>query len=78
MKINEFINLLKLEFDVDNDTYITNESLLKDYFATSSLNILFLRGIVNENFKVVLTDNEIKSCTTINELYQKILAKIES
>jgi hypothetical protein len=78
MKLNFFIQLLKEEFATTNNLEIDENSVLSETFADSSLNILFLRGVINDEFGVTLTDREIKESERIVDLYQKILSKVEN
>ncbi len=78
MRINEFIELLKGEFDFLESTQISPDSKLYDTFGGSSLNLLFLRGIIGEHFEVNLIDQEIKDCETLNDLYTKIYSHLEN
>lgn len=78
MMINEFIELLKNEFDFLESTPISSDSILYDTFGGSSLNLLFLRGIISEHFEVNLTDQEIKDCDTLNDLYKKLHSHLEN
>jgi acyl carrier protein len=76
MELNEFIKILEDEFDTDKKIY--KNSLLIETFGDSSLNILFLRGIIEENYKVILLDNDIKNCSTVEELFTKIKFAVEN
>lgn len=76
--INKFIKILQIEFDFLKKDELLPNSLLYDTFGGSSLNLLFLRGIINEHFGINLTDNEIKECITLNDLYTKIQTRLEN
>ena len=78
MELNSFVKLLKDEFAFSNDMEINENSILRDTFADSSLSLLFLRGIISDEFGVTLTDLEIKESERIVDLYQKILSKVEN
>lgn len=77
MKINEFIELLQNEFDFLEKERLFPDNLLYNTFGSSSLNLLFLRSLIDENFGVNLSDKEIKECRTINDLYTKIQSHLE-
>lgn len=73
-----FLETLKKEFDISENTELNELSMLNEHFTEGSLSILFLRGVISDEFGVTLTDMEIKESERIVDLYQKILSKVEN
>lgn len=78
MQINEFLSVLEDEFDFIESRTIKADSLLYETLGASSLNLLFLRAIIDEHFDITLNDNDIKESKTIQDLYTKIQLRLEN
>ena len=76
MTLDEFIALLKTEFEIDDAKVVEGSDALYGLFGDSSLNLLFLRGIVDNHLGVSITDSEIKSCVSVSDLHSKIMEKV--
>lgn len=72
MVIEEFILKLKEEFPHINEINIKPSSNLFETFGWSSLNLLLIRAKIIDEYGINLSDHIIKSCTTIQDLYNEI------
>ncbi|MCB9365503.1 MAG: acyl carrier protein [Flavobacteriales bacterium] len=72
MKVENFIKTLIEEFPQIDDSNIKAADNLFDTFGWSSLNILLIRAKIIDEYGVDLSDDKIKSCTTIQDLHNEI------
>jgi len=74
MDIDYFINIIELEFPDIPKGALKAESHYKDVIGLTSINALILIALIDNAYDVILTADEIKSTTTLSELY-KIVKK---
>jgi len=71
----QLIEAILEEFNSLNPKNLTINSNLLDVLGWSSLNILIVRAKIKEEFNIDLSDEEIKKCTSLNDLLKKINSK---
>jgi len=74
--INNFIESFKEILDEPDDVTLSSKTLFKDIDEWDSLTNLSLMAMVDSEFNVKLTADEIKNCNTISDLFKTILSKI--
>ncbi len=70
--MDKLINALREEFAEIKVGLIVADSDLLELLGWSSLNIVIVRAKVQETFGVKLSDQQIKSCKTVADLYSLI------
>jgi acyl carrier protein len=70
--MDKLIAALSEEFTQIKVGQILPESVLMELLGWSSLNIVIVRAKVQETFGVKLSDQQIKSCKTVADLYSLI------
>lgn len=76
MKIEALIEILVEEFPHIDQVKITADSNLFETFGWSSLNILLIRAKIIDEYGVDLSDDKIKTCVTIQDLYNEIKGNV--
>lgn len=76
MEIKEFIQNFADQFDDTDASEFTNNTVFHDLDEYSSLIALSIIGMVDEEYGVTLSGNEMKSAVTIEDLYHIVEAKI--
>lgn len=74
--LEEFIALFAEQFDETDANLFSSNTNYRELKEWSSLISLSLIAMVDEEFDVVLRNDDIKTSTTIEELYNKIVNKI--
>ena len=62
-------------FDEVEQGSITKETVIRDLDEWSSLIALTLIAMADENYEIKLTGDDIRTSKTVNDIYQKIIAK---
>ncbi len=70
--MEKLITAIREEFNELNTATLTPDTELRELLGWSSLNLVILRAKILTEFGVKLSDQQIKSCTTIKDLYTLI------
>ena len=74
MEIKEFIQHFSAQFD-DEPTGIEADSIFREIEDWSSLVALSIIAMVDEEYGVKLTGDDIRSSVTINDVFEKVKSK---
>ena len=75
MILDEFVRLFADQFDDTDPAEITAETYFRELDEWSSLLALSIISMVDDNADVVITGADIRSCTTIEDLYNIVQSK---
>lgn len=75
MDLNEFVNLFAEQFDDTPAEVFKADTNYKSLDEWSSLVALSVISMVDEEFEKRITGADIRSCTTIEELYNLVQSK---
>ena len=75
MTLNEFVNCIAGEYEETPADQFTADTKFKELDDWGSLTALSIIGVVDEEFDVTITGADIRSCTTIEDLYNLIQGK---
>ena len=70
MELKEFIEKFAEAIEVEEVENLTGETEFRELDEWSSLSVMLLIAFYDEEFEKEIGDKDIKSCTTIEELYQ--------
>jgi acyl carrier protein len=70
MEIKEFIEKFASAIEVENVEALTADTKFHDLDEWSSLSVMCAIAFFDEEFGKEITDDEIKSCVTIRDLYE--------
>ena len=74
MELQEFIEKFAEAIEVEEVENLTGETVFRELDEWSSLSVMLLIAFYDEEFEKEIGDKDIKSCTTIEELYQLAIA----
>jgi acyl carrier protein len=75
LNIHDLINYIETEFEeIENGTLIP-ESSIRDIEGWSSMHALILIALIDNNYDILLTGEELKNALTIQDLYDVILKR---
>lgn len=69
MEIKEFIEKFAEAIEVENVEELTAETEFKELDEWSSLSVMLLIAFFDEEFEKQIGDKDIRSCTTLQDLY---------
>lgn len=69
MEIKEFIEKFAEAIEVENVEELTVETEFKELDEWSSLSVMLLIAFFDEEFEKQIGDKDIRSCTTLQDLY---------
>lgn len=75
-EISTFVENFASQFDETPADAITPETKFRELEEWSSMIALVVIAMVDEQYKVKLTGNEIKESNTVQDIYEKVIAKI--
>lgn len=75
--LSEFVELFAEQFDDTDASEITASTVFHDLDEWSSLVGLSVIAMVDEEFDVTLKGDDIRSSVTVEDLYNKVKAKVE-
>ena len=75
MELKEFIENFAAEFEETESNEITAITIFKDLDEWSSLTALSVIAMADEEYEVVLTGDDIRNSTTVNDLFELVKAK---
>lgn len=76
MEINEFINNFADQFDDTTIDDLSPETVFHELDDYSSIVALSIIAMIDEEYGVALTGNEMKAAVTIQDLFNTVQAKI--
>jgi acyl carrier protein len=74
--LEEFVELFAEQFDDTDPNEITATTKFHDLDEWSSLIGLSIIAMVDEEFDVALKGDDVKSSETVEDLYNKVIAKL--
>lgn len=74
--LTEFVELFADLFDETDPTTINSKTVFRDLDEWSSLIGLSVIAMVDEEFDVALKGNDVKESFTVEDLYNRIIAKL--
>lgn len=75
MTLREFIEAFAAEFDETPEEVFSPDTKFKELEEWSSLTALSIISMVDDQLEKQLTGADIRSCDTIEELYNVVMAK---
>lgn len=75
MELNEFIQNFADQFDETDASVFTAETAFRELEEWSSLIALSIMSMIDEEYDVVLTADEMRSTNTIQELFNIVSSK---
>ena len=75
MELKEFIENFAAQFQETESNEITAITIFKDLDEWSSLTALSVIAMADEEYEVVLTGDDIRNSTTVNDLFELVKAK---
>jgi len=75
MNLNEFIAAFAAEFDETPENKFAPDTNYKNLEEWSSLTTLSIIAMIDELFEKRITGSELRSCNTIEELYNLLIQK---
>lgn len=76
MEINEFVQNFADQFDETDASVFTAETRFRDLEEWSSLIGLSIIAMVDEEYDVTLKGDDIKTSNTIQDIFEKVQAKL--
>jgi len=77
MDVNDFIKKIEAEFEDLEPGKLKPESNFRDMFDWSSVNALILIAMVNTEYDVIITAEDLRASKTVQELFNVILQKVK-
>ena len=75
-ELKEFVALFAEQFDFTDPSEISAETVFHDLDEWSSLISLSIIAMVDEEFDVALKGDDVKNAVTVEDLYNRVVAKI--
>lgn len=72
MDVNEFIKKIEAEFEDLEPGKLKPESNFRDMFEWNSVNALILIALVNAEYNVVITGDDLRKSKTVNDIFKII------
>lgn len=69
MELQEFINKFAETIEIEGVSAVTGETRFRDLDEWSSLSVMLLIAMFDEEFNKEISGNDIRSCTTVADLY---------
>lgn len=76
MDLSQFIVKFAAQFDHTNADSFTSETRFKEIDEWSSLYALFIVGMIDEEYSVMITGDEMRNSKTIQDLYEIVNSKL--
>lgn len=70
MELNVFIEKFAEAVEVENVESLTEATIIRDLDEWSSLSVMMLIALFDEEFEKEIGSQEIKTCITIGDLYK--------
>ncbi len=78
LTIENFINKIEEEFEEIKPGTLTPNSDFREAFNWNSMNALMIMAIITSEFEVVIGPDDLKSCDTVQSLFDTVLSKLDS
>ena len=75
MKLEEFVKAFAAEFEETGIELFTPKTVYKELDEWSSLTVLSIIAIVDEEFEKQITGADLRACNTIEDLYNLVQSK---
>jgi acyl carrier protein len=75
MNITDFVNNFELQFDDIEPNTITPQTVFRDIPEWSSLTALLIIAMVDSEYDITLTGDNIKQSITVQDLFDVITSK---
>ncbi len=75
MDIKEFVRNFELQFDDVEEGTLTPETIFRDIPEWSSLTALLLISMVDSEYDITLTGDNIRNSTSIQDLFDIVASK---
>jgi acyl carrier protein len=75
MDIKEFIKKIEAEFEDLEPGKLKPESNFREIFEWNSVNALIIIALVNTEYNVVITAEDLRKSKTVNDLFNVIVKK---
>ena len=76
MELNQFVENFAAQFDDTDASVFTPETKFRDLEEWSSLTALSIMAMVDEEYDVTLKGDDIRSATTIEDLFNTVKSKL--
>lgn len=76
MNLEKFIEKFVLAFEMTEISEINADTKFKEIEEWDSLTALSVIGIIKNEFNVTISGTELKQLTTVNDLFNLVLARI--
>lgn len=76
MTVEEFIKKIEAEFEDLEPGKLKPESNFREIFEWNSVNALIIIALVNTEYNVVITADDLRKSKTINDLYAVVQKKL--
>lgn len=76
MRINDFIKIIEQEFEDIKPGTLKPESNFRDEFEFTSVNALVMISLINIEYDVTLTADELRNCVTVKDLFEMVEKKV--
>ena len=76
MEINTFLENFAGILDGTDASLIKSETIFRDLDEWDSLTALSLIAMVDDEYSIKLTGDDIKSSITVNDIFEKVKAKL--
>ena len=70
MNIQDFIDKLVEALEIEDASAVTGETVFRNLDEWSSLSVMLLIAMFDEEFEKEITDKDIKACTTVADLFK--------
>lgn len=74
--LEEFVTLFAEQFDDTDPSEIKADTVFHDLEEYTSLTALSIIAMIDEEFDVTIKGDDMKSSVTVEDLYNKVLAKL--
>jgi acyl carrier protein len=75
INVEDFIKKIEAEFEDLEPGKLKPESVFRDMFDWNSVNALILIALVNAEYNVIITADDLRSSKTINDIFKIILKR---
>ncbi len=75
MELKEFVKAFAAEFEETSEELFTPKTIFKELDEWDSLIVLSIIALVDEEFEVRITGQDLRDCNTIEDIYNLTSAK---
>lgn len=76
MNIKEFIQKIEVEFPDMEQGILQSDSVFREVMNWNSINALILIALVDTEYDVILTADDLRASSTINDLFNLVQSRI--